>query len=352
MAILTRERKSLLSSQARVQAPWIKVTIGAFTFGVYSKKEVGKDAAGFYTLYDVQYPNYVKSLSIIKMNGQVNQYTLDLDYPIRPQDDPNFFEKVFSSVSKSRKIVFSYGDASMPTYIYKDEEALITKVTQQFDLQNSVIKYKVQAVSSAIIGHVGNFCFPSPGVRCPSEVIKEIFFNKTYHLEEIFKGVTAANINSLIEAGDKAVKIYTKTNMSPLDYIAYLVSCMVPDSSDTSQLSNAIYVLTYHDDTIYGDGSDDDPEIHGPYFRVTKTSYAKEQSDAYELDVGFNTSTIVTNFSINKDENYSMFFDYINEFCPEQYTRRLDDKGGWTDVFAPTFTSGNDKFKTTETDMT
>ena len=39
MAVFTRERKSLLSSQARIQAPWVKVTIGNFTFGVFSKHE-------------------------------------------------------------------------------------------------------------------------------------------------------------------------------------------------------------------------------------------------------------------------------------------------------------------------
>ena len=33
------------------------------------------------------------------MAKQGNQYTLQIDYPIRPNDDPNFFEKVFSSVS-------------------------------------------------------------------------------------------------------------------------------------------------------------------------------------------------------------------------------------------------------------
>ena len=31
------EKRSLLSSQARIQAPWIKVTIGEFTFGVFDK---------------------------------------------------------------------------------------------------------------------------------------------------------------------------------------------------------------------------------------------------------------------------------------------------------------------------
>ena len=118
MAIIPSERRSLLSSQARVQAPFIKVTIGSYTFGVFSRKfsrnikSDNKDQQGFYTSWNIQYPNYVQRLQITKINGQVNQYTLSINYPVRHTDDPNFFEKVFSAVSKTRKIVFSYGDSS------------------------------------------------------------------------------------------------------------------------------------------------------------------------------------------------------------------------------------------------
>ena len=78
------ERRTLLSSNARIQAPWIKVTIGKYTFGVFNKTQtVDKDDQGnFYISYDVQYPNYVQRLEITKINGQVNQYTLSLVYPI------------------------------------------------------------------------------------------------------------------------------------------------------------------------------------------------------------------------------------------------------------------------------
>lgn len=110
----------------------------------------------YYTKFNVQYPNYIQSLDITKINGQVNQYSLSISYPVTQIDDPNFFEKVFSSVSKTRKIVFSYGDMSMPTYIYRDEEAIITKIKTQFDLQGGAIKYVVEAVSSAALNSGGN----------------------------------------------------------------------------------------------------------------------------------------------------------------------------------------------------
>ena len=354
MAVYTKERKSLLSSQARVQAPWVKVTIGDYTFGVFDKKtkQVASTNGGFYTAYKVQYPNYIQKLNITKINGQINQYTLDIKYPIRPQDDPNFFEKVFSSVSKTRKIVFSYGDSLQPAYCYKNEEAIITKITQQFDLQNSAISYKILAVSTAIKGRVGNFTFVNSGLKIPSEEIKKVFLNPTYGLQNIFTGMSRANLDKLIAGGDKAVELHTKINISPIDYISYLVSCMIPASANTNNISNDIYILTLHDDTVFNGEDENLEEINGPYFKVTRTSYLTEQTDAYEVDIGYNTSTIVTSFSVANDENYSIFYDYAEKLYPEEYTRRLDNNGGWEDIYAPTFTSGNEYFKTNANDIT
>ena len=43
------KNRKLLSSQARVQVPWVKVTIGTYTFGVFDEqtKSWGKDKEGF-----------------------------------------------------------------------------------------------------------------------------------------------------------------------------------------------------------------------------------------------------------------------------------------------------------------
>lgn len=353
MAVYTRERKSLLSSQARIQAPWVKVTIGDYTFGVFDRatKQKKTSEGDFYTLYHIQYPNYIQSLSIVKINGQVNQYTLNIKYPIRPQDDPNFFEKVFSSVSTSRKIVFSYGDSMQPAYCYKDEEALITKVTQQFDLENSAISYVVSAVSTAIKGRVGNFTFVNSEPKIPSEEIKKVFLNPMYGLQSIFTGMNRSNIDKLIDSTDKRVNIQTKTNISPIDYISYLVSCMVPAGSTLDSTSKGIYILTLHDDTVFEDQLKDGNELNGPYFKVTRTDYTSEQTDAYEVDVGYNTKTIVTNFRIDADENYSIFYDYAGKLYPEEYVRRLNNKGQWEDVYAPTFISGNEYYTPTTKDI-
>jgi hypothetical protein len=342
--------RSLLSSQARIQAPWIKVQIGDYTFGVFDKKtqlQYDQDTFSFYKSFGLEYPNYIQSLNIIKINGQVNQYTLTIIYPIKASDDPNFFEKVFSSVSGTRKIVFSYGDATMPTYVYKDEEAIITGVSQQFNLEGSTITYTVKAVSSAIVGKTGAYNFMYSGMYRPSDIIKQVFLNKTYGLQSIFTGMGPSNYASLIQGDDKAVKLVPKTNISPLDYINYLVSCMIPAGSTTNNLSNELYILTIHDDTVYDRTYNDTLTLGGPYFKVTKTSSSIEQADAYEVDIGFNTANIVLSFNIENNENFSLFYDYNDKLHPEKYVRRLNNKGEWEDVFAPVYTSGNSSFATT-----
>lgn len=357
MAEKIKERKSLLSSTALVQAPWIKVQIGQYSFGVFSRvKSKIKNNDGFYnSAYKVQYPNYIQSLNIVKINGQVNQYTLNISYPVKPTDDPNFFEKVFSSVSTTRKIVFSYGDSSMPTYVYKDEEAIITGINQTFNFGgggiDAIINYTITAVSSTALGKIGSFTFINSGKKKPSDEIKRIFKNKTYGLQSLFTGMNAKNLNDLVAGDDKAVELNSKTNISPIDYITYLAGCMIPASTLNGTTSKDIYILTLHDDTIYDKLYNDTTVLSGPYFKISRVSYIKAQSDAYELDVGYNTRTLVTNFSIDNNENYSLYYDYTNKLYPEKYVKRLNNNGQWEDIYAPTMTSNNNRYKTTAEDI-
>lgn len=87
-----------------------------------------------------------------------------------------------------------------------------------------------------------------------------------------------------------------------------------------------IYILTVHDDTVYDAlASDDQPR--GPYFEVAKTSYTQDHSDAYTLDIGYNTNTLVTSFAINQNENYALYYDYQQQLSPREYVRRINSKG-------------------------
>ena len=49
----------LLSSQARVQVPYIKVTIGKYVFGVFSKESKNENNL---KQFEIEYPNYIQSL--------------------------------------------------------------------------------------------------------------------------------------------------------------------------------------------------------------------------------------------------------------------------------------------------
>lgn len=282
---------------------------------------------GFYTNFNVQYPNYVTGLTIIKTNGQVNQYTLNITYPIRPGDDPNFFEKVFSSISGTRKITLSYGDASMPNYVYKDEEAIVTGIQQTFNLESSSINYTVSAISSAALGSTGNFTFMSPGKKKPSDIIKSILKDSRYNLYGIFSGMKGVEPELFISGDDKEVELDSKLNMSPIDYITYLVSCMVPEGTPQGQISKDIYVLTIHDDTVYDKTFSDTAAKGGPYFKVTRTSYTQSYSDAYEIDIGYNTSTLVRKFGIQQNQNFSILYNYAEQLYPEEYTKKIDNNG-------------------------
>lgn len=344
------KNKSLLSSQARIQVPWVKVTIGDYTFGIFDEKTKawGKTQAGFYTPFSIQFPQYIKSLEVIKINGQVNKYTLNIDYPITQFDDPNFFEKVFSSVSRSRKIVFTYGDAETPAYVYKDEEAIITNITQTFELSSSKITYQINAVSSAALSTDGSITKPAPGKKVkPSDEIKKLFrSNKS--LQNTFTGMKASDLDALIAGDDMPVEIESKQNISAIDYINYLAGCMIPTGSGPG-LSKEIYIMTIYDDSITS--ADRALSKKGPYFKVTKVSTVMDHGDAYEIDIGINTSTIVREFTIQKDENYSIYYDYQNLAHPENYVRRINGDGQWEDVYAPTSMARGHSFNTNASDQ-
>lgn len=321
----------LLSSQARIQVPYIKVTIGKYVFGVFSKESKNENNL---KQFEIEYPNYIQSLNITKINGKVNQYTLAIKYPVTQFDDPNFFEKVFSSVSNTRKIVFSYGDTSMPNFLYREEEAIITKISQTFDIVNSIISYTVSAISSSTLAKSGSYTFINNKPVKPSDEIKRLFKDTRFGLRDLFTGMTEKNLDKFIAGDDAFVSVDSKTNISVLDYITYLVGCMVPASGNiNTNISKDIYILTIHDDTVYdklfqNHDMIDGKEITGPYFKVTKTSYAQARTDAYTIDIGYNTSTIVTSFSLENQENYSLYYDYQQKLSNNnKYTRRINNQG-------------------------
>lgn len=353
----TKYGKFLLSDTNRVEVPFIKVTIGNYTFGAYSEANINPTSyEGFFKKTGIQYPNYVQKLEVTKINGQVNEYVLNLTYPIRPGDDPNFFEKVFSSVSQSRKIEFSYGDMSSPEYIYRREQAVITSVGTAFDLTTARINYTVKAISSAFLGYSTRRPFEAWFGK-PSERIYWLLNNPDYGLKSLFYGMTNVELVKqldLIAGDDKEVQLKRKDNMTSLDYLKYLISCMIPDDElGTTNISKTFYILTIHDEaeneTIKNISS---RELGGPYFKVEKVSKNVDRPDAYELTIGYPTGTLVTSFGIQNNENYSIYYDWQGSLSSNDYVERIDNQGNIERVYSPVITSGNATHSTKPDDIT
>lgn len=326
---------SLLSSSSRVEVPYVVVTIGKYTFGAYGRSSAFEsDGSGSYTLSKVRYPNYIQRLQVQKVNGAVNKYTLELAYAVTPNDDPNFFEKVFSSVSKTRKITFTYGDASAPAFICREEEATITKVTHKLNVSSSVLTYTVSAVSTGALASVGSYTFDATYAK-PSDVIKRLLYSSSrYGLLDVFPGMSDQGLvlqEGLIAADDVKVRLEKKTNMSVLDYISYLVSKM-KSSSTFGVVKGENYAITFVDDTT--------GRFHGSYFKVSKVAKVKDMSTAYEIDVGYPSQNAVLSYDCEDDETYAIYYEHASSLQQEEYVQRIDDEGNIQEVYAPVVVSG------------
>ena len=365
----TSEKSSmaLMSSTNRIEVPFIKVTIGNYTFGAYTERG-RKLASGQYDQVKVDYPKYVKSLRITKINGQVNQYELVISYPIQPGDDPNFFEKVLASVSKTRKIIFTYGDVSAPEYIYKNEQAIITNVATNFSQKSAEIGYTISAVSSGMLGYAGGHYFEKRPHTKPSTVIYELLERKDLGLKDIFYGmqnVALVKTLQLIDGGDAEVDLDAKENVTVLDYIKYLVSCMVPVGVDKNSLkTNTFFIFTIHDEAenqqLTANSEDKKYSIStsgrnlgGPYFTVKRLSKNVEHSDAYEVDIGYPSANTIINFQLENNQNYSIFFDYNGQLSTADYVYRINaDSGKLEKEFSNRLVSLNHTFSTGAEDRT
>lgn len=328
----------LLSDGVRIQVPFCKVVFGEspnqYVFGVFQQASTTKrDNQGVYRVQNIQYPNYIQSLKVEKINGQVNTYTLSLRYAITQFNDPNFIDKVLSSVSNTRKITFSYGDLNAPAFVYRNEEALITNVQQQVDLASASISYAIEAVSSSNLTKVGAFNFQARTAK-PSDIIKEILRNNSkYGLLDLFTGMRDMNLveqRGLIASNDIVVHLMAKRNISILEYLQYLVKSM--QSSNNNQ---DIYVFKVVDSV--------DKIFNGPYFRVINSTDASSSIDCYSLDIGFDyqTNNAVTQFNIDNNEAYSIYYNYSKKLTTNEYVQRIDDNGTLSSVYAPIISSDN-----------
>ena len=144
-------------------------------------------------------------MQVEKVNGAVNKYTISLTYAIRAGDDPNLIDKVLAS-AQDRSIKISYGDYSLPSFIFKEEEAMIQSVKQSISMNSSQISYTLNCVSTSDVANAGSITFPPINNRKPSDVIKELFSKPEYGLLDLFPGMRMLNSPThanLIPSDDK-----------------------------------------------------------------------------------------------------------------------------------------------------
>jgi len=336
---------NLISQSTYVSTPFISVMIGNYKFGIIEKSTgITVEGNNVYKDTRVTYPNYLKSLEITKINGQVNKYTLKLEYTVTDRSDPNFFEKVFSSVSDSRKIVFSYGDYSAPTYMYKDEEAIILNIKSDFDIASSKIIYTVNAVSTGILSNVGTYSFDGMEDK-PSNIIRDLLWGESsaaYGLLEIFPGMRdrkRVEDLGLLPNNDVVKHIEAKTNITIFNYLSYLIDMMASSNTDEFSKDN-LYVLVVCDDTS--------GILDGTYFKINQCDRRVEHSEAYELDIGFPSQNAVIDFHIDNDESYAIYYKYQQQLNDEQYVQRISPSGEIIEDYAPIISSGTPEHETHE----
>lgn len=330
---------SLLSYPSLVETPFVIVTIGNYTFGTYTKEKINSQTVR------VDYPNYITSLDIVKVNGSVNTYTIGLTYQIEAGNNPNLLDEIFSSVGYG-KIKLTYGDWSSPTFIYKEEEALITKITSNVDFSSGRILYTISCTSTAV-SLAGMSCNFAAGTYKPSDLIYKLLYSNNYGLTDVFYGManeSQVRLRNLIATDDRQVQLEAKTGISPISYINYLVTCMCSQTSDSkSALRDSSYYMTIVDDA-YSD-------LGGPYFTVKKVS-ANTQTlysyDTYEVDIGYPGDNLVSNFQILTDNSWALVYKYSEQINKQNYVYSLDDDGKLLTEYSPNITTSSKYFTTTE----
>lgn len=335
---------NLLTYPTNVEAPFITLKIGDYTFGSYMREG---DLHSAESKAIVTYPNFLTGIQITKVNGTVNQYTINMIYQIQAGEDPNFLDKVFSSVGYGT-VYISYGDWNSPSFIYKEEEAIITKLSSRIDFTGSKIEYTLECTSNSLTLLGGSYNFSARHAK-PSDVIFEMLSSNSYGLKDVFYGMTnetQIRTKGLIATDDQAVDLEAKVAMDPLSYLNYLVTCMtaIEDNTD-SPIKTSTYFLTIYDD-VYGE-----MDLNGPYFTVKKVKADGKTlsiANTYEVDIGFPGDTMVMNFTISDDNSWALLYDYSEKVSPANYVYHLNDEGEFITEFSPALTTSTNRFRTTQ----
>lgn len=333
----------LLTYPSLVESPFISVSMGGYTFGAYDKKK--RDEKN----YGVTYPNYIKSMTVTKINGALNTYTISMEYQISAGQDPNLIDKIISA--SHRNIEISYGDYSSPTMIYAKEKALITRATSRIDFASSKIQYTLNCVSQALKARSVLRDFPAYYDK-PSNIIRMIANSAIYGTYDIFPGMRNLSdsvFSSLVASNDATVQIEAKNQISILDYLNYLVSCMTTIEDKNSKTKQTRFYLTICDDNTQ--------EFNGAYFKVIYTTLNENvnsinKTKLYEVEIGYPTNDLVTQFDIQTNDTWAILYETATEQQGQEYNYRIDDEGNIVSAESSMITNDRSLFKTTQSSKT
>ena len=299
----------LSSSPTWVEAPWFGVYIGDFFIGDLTR---GRS------------PNYIERLTVDKLNGRVNQYTITIVHQIASGDNPNFIDELIGKNGYD-KIIITYGDQNIGSF--RDEEAIITDVKQTFNFSSSQITYTISATSNAIAVTSAKYNYPTITEK-PSDMIMDLLYGEANSdLLKAFPGMADQSKvleNKLIPDDDLEVEIESMNDVNVLMYLNSLVSAMISKTNKqvTGDLNDSVYMLSYHDA--------DDKIPDGSYFRITKIGSGMvdlKNQLYYEVDVGYDPGdSFVYDFAL--DNSYGWAAAYSGGAVdPTNYNYGFENNG-------------------------
>lgn len=289
----------LTSFPSLVQAPYIDLSFNGIRIGGYGN--IGD-----------KFPNYINSLSVSKINGKINKYTIGLNYQIRPGEDPNFIDALLSKVGYKNPLKIRYGDMENPGLLFREEHCIVTDVKHKESVSSSSISYTISALSSVSSADQSYFTFPKVKGK-PSTIINQLLFgNSTVsnQLREAFPAMTSRtfiNSHNLIPTTDAEVTIGGMTNVTPLTYLSHVVSCM--------SNKNSSYFLSYFDNK------------EGAYFKISEVQKFSGSSQAglYEINIGYPDDNFITNFQLCNNFYWPLVYEYNGKIPKWDYS--YDSKG-------------------------
>ena len=283
-----------------VEAPYGKITLGGVTIGSYKGGS---------------FPNYLNSISVIKTNGSMNEYTINLTHQIAPGDNPNYIDDLISK-NGYNKIHIEYGDAEAGIS-FRDVDALLINAKSSFDFFNNNINYSLSATSSSVMSAVNRRNYSAVTAK-PSTILYKMLY-ETGELLEYYPGMADrdfVNSHNLIPTDDKEIHIDAVENTTPLNYTNKLVSSMISETS--KEINDSVYYMSI-EDTKEGK----------PYFNIQKVKTKLSKSSIpfmYEVDINYpNKDALVYNFSVDTDFYWPLAYEYSGGISTYNYD--IDNAG-------------------------